>query len=195
MTHPLDQGLLDEWLRTAQAERGRLAAIARSEGLTPEDAVDCVQDALCTLLDLVRTGQLESVTNPAPLLTTIVRNAARNDRRRHFRARPHEAIDAVELADREAPFADDLLARAVDRLRLRACVAELCEIQRAVVTLRILEERPGEDVAALLGITKNHAAVLLHRAGASLRACMSADDIQRTGHPAIASTEASGVMK
>jgi RNA polymerase sigma-70 factor (ECF subfamily) len=38
----------------------------------------------------------------------------------------------------------------------------------------MLEERPGEDVAALLGITKNHAAVLLHRAKSSLRACMMA---------------------
>jgi RNA polymerase sigma-70 factor (ECF subfamily) len=55
-------------------------------------------------------------------------------------------------------------------------VAELCEIQRAVVTLRMLDERPGEDVAHLLGITKNHAAVLLHRAKASLRACMTASD-------------------
>jgi hypothetical protein len=66
------------------------------------------------------------------------------------------------------------MGRAVEQVRLRACVAELCEIQRAVVTLRILEERPGEDVAQLLGITKNHAAVLLRRAKSSLRACMTA---------------------
>jgi RNA polymerase sigma-70 factor (ECF subfamily) len=68
---------------------------------------------------------------------------------------------------------EELLLRAEDAVRLRACVAELCEIQRSVVTLRLLEERPGEDVAEALGITKNHAAVLLHRAKASLRECMT----------------------
>ena len=40
--------------------------------------------------------------------------------------------------------------------------------------LRLLEEQPGEDVAASLGITRNHVDVLLHRAKASLRVCMKA---------------------
>src|SRR5947209_18917290 len=38
---------------TARAERTRLVAVARREGLAPEDAVDCVQDAFCTYLRLV----------------------------------------------------------------------------------------------------------------------------------------------
>jgi len=42
------------------------------------------------------------------------------------------------------------------------------------VTLRLLEERPGENVAELLGVTTNHVAVLLYRAKAALRECMSA---------------------
>jgi RNA polymerase sigma-70 factor (ECF subfamily) len=42
-----------------------------------------------------------------------------------------------------------------------------------VVTLRLLEERPGEDVAAALGITPGHVAVLLHRAKQALRVCMT----------------------
>ena len=178
MSSPFDNDVLDRLLQAAQAQRGPLAAIARNEGLTPEDAVDCVQEGLCTLLDRVRTGQLGEVSDPAPLLATIVRNAARNHRRRHFRSRPHDPIDALELADRELTFPDELMARAVEHVRLRACVAELCEIQRAVVTLRILDERPGEDVAQLLGITKNHAAVLLHRAKSSLRACMAASSAE-----------------
>jgi len=39
--------------------------------------------------------------------------------------------------------------------------------------LRLLEERAGEDVAAVLGITRGHVDVLLHRAKASLRECMT----------------------
>ena len=174
MPRPVDQDELERLLQAAQTQRGALAAVARSEGLTPEDAVDCVQEGLCTLIDLARAGELEPGRDPAPVVSTIVRNAARNHRRRHFRSRPHDEIDALELPDRELAFPDELVARAVEQLRLRACVAELCEIQRAVVTLRMLDERPGEDVAELLGITKNHAAVLLHRAKSSLRACMTA---------------------
>jgi RNA polymerase sigma-70 factor (ECF subfamily) len=179
MPRPLDQDALDGLLQLAQTQRGVLAAVARNEGLTPEDAFDCVQEGLCTLIDLVQAGQLDRFSDPTPVLSTIVRNAARNHRRRHFRSRPHDEIDALELADQDLDVPDELMARGVEQMRLRACVSELCEIQRAVVTLRILEERPGEDVAQLLGITKNHAAVLLHRAKSSLRACMTAARAER----------------
>ena len=163
--------VLERLSRAARTERGGLAALARREGLSPEDAVDCVQDGLRTFLDLVQEGRVAAEADPAPLLWTIVRNAARNHRRRHFRSRPHDDVTSVEVTE-EGALAEDLLLRAEETVRLRACVAELCEIQRAVVTLRMLEERPGEDVAELLGITKNHAAVLLHRAKLSLRECM-----------------------
>lgn len=159
----------------AQNERGRLAALARAEGASPEDAVDCVQDALCTFMDLEKKSELPAASSEWPaLLAGIVRNAARNRRRRHYVARPH-----LELADdttpEDAALADELLTRAEEHVRLRACVKELCTVQRAVVTLRMLEERPGEDVAAALGITREHVAVLLHRAKKSLYACMTFD--------------------
>jgi RNA polymerase sigma-70 factor (ECF subfamily) len=157
----------------AQVERRRLAVVARKEGLTPEEAVDCVQDSLRTLLELFQSGDVATGTDPAPVLVTIVRNAARNQRRRHFRARPHSEVGAHELADKSLVLQEELLSRAEETVRLRACVATLCEIQRAVVTLRLLEERPGEDVAELLGVTKNHVAVLLHRAKSALRDCLS----------------------
>jgi RNA polymerase sigma-70 factor (ECF subfamily) len=73
----------------------------------------------------------------------------------------------------QLPDADSLIERAEDHVRLQACVEDLCEIQRSVVTLRLLEERPGEDVARALGITPGHVAVLLHRAKAALRVCMT----------------------
>jgi len=52
-------------------------------------------------------------------------------------------------------------------------VQTLAEIQRAVVTLRMLDEVPGEDVATALGITPGHVAVLLHRAKGNLLTCMT----------------------
>jgi RNA polymerase sigma-70 factor (ECF subfamily) len=164
---------LDRLTQVVRAQRGALTALARSEGLTPEDAVDCVQEGLCTLLDLTQTGGVDPTAEPSAVLATIVRNAARNGRRRHFRARPHEAIGPNDPPDPDLVLQEELLARAEDHVRLRACVSELCEIQRAVVTLRMLEERPGEDVAQALGISPGHVAVLLHRAKRALRACMT----------------------
>jgi RNA polymerase sigma-70 factor (ECF subfamily) len=166
-----EEDVLERLSRVAHSERGGLAGVARREGLTPEEAIDCVQDALITFLDLVQSGQIERDADPAPTLVTVVRNAARNQRRRHHRAKPHVEI-AGELAD-DGALQVELLTRAEDTVRLRACVAELCEIQRAVVTLRLLEERPGENVAELLGVSANHVAVLLHRAKAALRTCMA----------------------
>lgn len=177
--------LLDHIAHLARTQRGPLAAIARAEGLGAEDAVDAVQDALATLLVL---DQRPGSTMPRfdapssewePFLGTLVRNAARNKRRRHFLSRSHAplegpdaSVEGLFLADTR-PEADAELERAEEHVRLRGCVAELCDTQRAVVSLRMLEERAGEDVARALGISPGHVAVLLHRAKASLRACMA----------------------
>lgn len=171
--------------RLASLARGALAAVARAEGATPEDAVDCVQEGLCTLLGMAQRGALPPDGGEwAPLLTTIVRNVARNRRRRHFRALPHDSFDDEKDPRTRARGEDELdavIARAEEHVRLRACVDELCEIQKAVITLRMLEEKPGEDVAAALGITPGYVAVLLHRAKQSLRACMAPERAARAG--------------
>jgi RNA polymerase sigma-70 factor, ECF subfamily len=174
-----DIDILGRLSHLVRERRSALAAIARAEGATPEDAVDCVQEGLCTLLVQARRGALP---RPRPgeegewgaLLAGIVRNAARNRRRRHFLARPHDDLSAHPQAAGDLPPADVAIARAEEHIRLRACVAELCDIQKAVVTLRMLEEQPGEDVARALGISAGHVAVLLHRAKLALRACMTA---------------------
>ena len=49
----------------------------------------------------------------------------------------------------------------------------LSEVQRAVVTLRMLDEVAGERVATTLGLSPENVAVLLHRAKAALRGCMA----------------------
>ena len=164
---------LDRLTLIVRTRRAGLAALARSEGATPEDAVDCVQDALFTWLEAAARGEVPGdLDESAALLATMVRNAARNRRRRHFRAVPHDDIDAHALAV-GVPEADELIAQAEEHVRLRACVDELCEIQRSVVMLRMLDEQPGEDVARALGISAGHVAVLLHRAKAALRTCMT----------------------
>ncbi len=165
--------ILDRLSHVIRTRRSDLVGLARAEGVSPEDAVDCLQEGLCSLLDVSGRGRLpEGEEEWSGVLAGMVRNAARNRRRRHFRAKAHDNLDDHPLAD-DAPAADDLIARAEEHVRLRECVTELCEIQQAVVTLRMLEEHPGEDVAQALGISAGHVAVLLHRAKLALRACMT----------------------
>src|SRR5688572_17872637 len=93
----------------ARDHAGRLAAIARHEGANAEDALDVVQDAFHTLLARPDIADLrEKPDDAAKVLSTIVRNAARNLRRRHYNAKPHDDVDDVELAAR-TPAPDEAL--------------------------------------------------------------------------------------
>ena len=180
--------------QAVQKSRTMLVRVARAEGLLAEDAVDCVQDALTTFVRLVRAGEAERASGAErvapevrpsaaeggaearedymPTLVTSVKNAARKRRKRHDRAKTHLRDDELEVVDASDPV-DQLIARAEERIRLQGCVDGLCGIQKAVVTLRMLEEVPGEDVASALGISTSHVAVLLHRAKAALLTCMA----------------------
>lgn len=168
---------IDRLVQLVREDRAALIAVGVREGLNAEEALECVQDALCTWLARsargVEPGDLEHDVLLASL-KHMVRNAARNSRRRHHRLKPHRAIDGeVELAA-AARDAEQLLDAAETSLRLQTCVAELREVERAVITLRLLEERSGEDVAQALGLTRAHVDVLVHRAKLTLRVCMRA---------------------
>lgn len=153
--------------------RGLLVRVARREGLSAEDAVECVQEALATFLQLLQGGRAPVDSSGwAPFVVTVVKNAARNRRRRHHVAVPHDTLEVADAPSDDAS-AEELLERAEEHVRLRACVERLCGTQRSVVLLRLLEERAGEDVAAVLGITRGHVDVLLHRAKHSLRECLA----------------------
>ncbi len=108
------------------------------------------------------------------MLTTIVRNASRNLRRRHHRAKPHHALQVIEDLEAELPSADVILASEEERARLASCLDSLEETQRRVVTLRALEELSGLEVAEQLGLPPNHVAVLLYRAKKELFRCVTA---------------------
>ena len=151
-------------------ERGALAHVARREGMSPEEACECVQDALCTYLSLELSERADD-GHAIATLKTIVRNTARNARRKHARARRHDPLDAVDV-EGDADPADAQLDRAEQLARLRGCVAELAEVQRSVITLRLLDERSGEDVAATLGLSRGYVDVLVHRARQALSDCM-----------------------
>ena len=151
-----------------------LSAIAMAEGLSADDALDAVQEAFVTFLALPAAQTLVGDEQQSRrLLAAVVRNAARNMRRRAFRRLPHEEIaDRVEIAD-DVPGVDELLARAEDELRLMGCVSKLSDIQQRVVRLRMLEQLSGDDVARELGVRADHVATLLYRAKKELFRCVT----------------------
>jgi RNA polymerase sigma-70 factor (ECF subfamily) len=155
----------------ARTHARKLAAVARAEGLRSEDALDAVQDALRTFLLLPQARSLvDDAEGSEKLLGVLVRNAARNARRRAHRAAPHVPLDP-EQAD-ELPPVDELVDRAERHVRLAGCVNMLAELQRRVVQLRVLQELSGAEVAELLGLTPGHVAVQLHRAKKALLRCL-----------------------
>ncbi|MGE0546054.1 MAG: RNA polymerase sigma factor [Kofleriaceae bacterium] len=164
-----------DWVAGLARDHARqLAAIARREGATATDALDLVQDAFHTLLarhDLPRLR--EHPAQAVPLLVTIVRNAARNHRRRHRNARPHEGIDDLSSVD---PSPEIAFEHAVTAAQLGGCMAQLGDVHRHVITLRVLEELSGDETAQQLGLTRGHVAVLLHRARKQLERCMQPTD-------------------
>jgi RNA polymerase sigma-70 factor (ECF subfamily) len=175
-TDPASRAAFLAWVAgLVHQHRAALARVARGEGLTAEDAFDVVQETLLTFITLPQAQPLAErpgADDARKLLVTLTRNAARNRRRRHEVARPHGSED-LEALRADAAGVEEVLVAAEEHVRLAGCLRTLAEVPRAVVTLRMLDELPGEDVARTLGITPGHVAVLLHRAKASLLACMT----------------------
>src|SRR5215468_11505119 len=64
--------------------RARLSRLVVREGVRAEDALDCVQEAFLSFLQLPQARLLVgSQQESARLLSTLARNIARNRRRRH----------------------------------------------------------------------------------------------------------------
>lgn len=174
MSQAKDLGFFSWVTRLVRDHRSALAAMARSEGLIADDALDAVQDAFVTFLRLPHARKLaDEEDDSRNLLGILVRNHARNHRRRHLRSRPHLSDEGIleEIAD-DRESVDSLIAHAEDHVLAFQCVEKLGEVQRRVVTLRLLEDQPGVRVADLMGTTPGNVAVILHRAKRELRACM-----------------------
>jgi RNA polymerase sigma-70 factor, ECF subfamily len=174
---PSDDGraaFLGEVTRLVHEHRASLVSVARGEGLEAEDAFDVVQEAFHTFLERAeKTAITGGAEGARKLLVTLTRNEARNRRRLHAVARPHQPLEAESVPAGD-PSVEDLMSTAEEQVRLAGCLRSLGDVQRAVVTLRMLDEAPGDSVARTLGISPGHVAVLLHRAKANLLACMTA---------------------
>jgi RNA polymerase sigma-70 factor (ECF subfamily) len=157
------------------AHRARLSRLVVREGVRADDALDCVQEAFLSFLQLPQARLLVgSPDESARLLGTLARNIARNRRRRHDYARPHiveEEIVQNLAADTQS--SDDVVIQAEQHALALGCLVTLNEVQQAVVKLRLVDDVSGEDVASQLGTTREHVSVLLFRARQGLQRCLA----------------------
>lgn len=174
LTQTQDTGFLSWITQLVRDTRAELIGIARSEGLAAEDALDAAQEAYVAFLDLPHARKLAFETEDSRrLLLVLARNAARNRRRRHDRSRPHDSDAALlENIRDDSETIEDLIDAAERHVMAFGCIQRLGEVQRHVVTLRLLEERPGAHVADQLGTSPGNVAVILHRAKRALRECL-----------------------
>jgi RNA polymerase sigma-70 factor, ECF subfamily len=159
-----------------RSHRAALVRAAMAEGLLAQEALDAVQEAFATFIQRREWRALPRDIDDAPkLLTTLVKNHARNLRRKH--SRKDEGMDAltgnaeVDTAWRQL---DELMIEAEEHLKLTGCIATLKEVQRTIVTARFFEGASGLEVADEMGITPGNVAVILHRAREQLRGCLDA---------------------
>ena len=155
--------------------RTRLSRLVVREGVRADDALDCVQEAFLSFLQLPQARLLVgSVEESARLLSTLARNIARNRRRRHDYTRPHVAEDDIlDGLAADLPTSDEVVIQAEQHALALGCLVTLNEVQEAVVRLRLVDEIPGEDVALQLGMTREHVGVLLFRARRQLQRCLA----------------------
>ncbi len=170
-----ERGFLAWVTRLVRDHRAELIATAQKEGLHAEDAFDAVQEALTTFLDIPHARKLaDHLDDSRALMAVLVRNHARNRRRRHDRARPHLSDpEILEAVSDDLPSVETLVTQAEEHVMAFGCLQKLGEVQRRVVTLRLLEDHSGEKVATLLGTTPGNVAVILHRAKRELRECLA----------------------
>src|SRR5690349_22466914 len=148
----------------------------------PADAADAVQDTF-----LVATAKLRDLRDPARLRPWLYA-VARNECFRRLRAR--KALSALdEAADIPAASADiGATAEQAELSQLiRAAMDGLNPGDRDVIELSLVQDLEGDELAAALGVSRNHAHALLSRARGQLERSLGALIVARTGRDACAS--------
>jgi len=150
----------------------------------PEEARDAAQEAFVRAYGAVATYDAEQPF--APWLLRIARNHCLDLLRRRvpvaaqvqLDADPEDGAPARELADHDAPAADQLLERAQTRTALEAAVAQLPPNYREVVHLFHVEHLSYKEIATTLDVPIGTVMTWLHRARGRLREALSAQGLE-----------------
>src|SRR5512146_433453 len=147
----------------------------------PADAADAVQDTF-----LVATAKLRDLRDPARLRPWLYA-VARNECFRRLRA--GKALSALdEAADIPATSAEvGATAEQAELSQLiRAAMDGLNPGDKDVIELSLVSELDNDELAAALGVSRNHAHAVLSRARSQLERSLGALIVARTGRDACA---------
>ncbi|MCX5077641.1 sigma-70 family RNA polymerase sigma factor [Streptomyces sp. NBC_00424] len=155
-------------------------AFARSFGGTTGNAEDLASEAFARTLAAVRAGA-GPTGSWRPYLLTVVRNTAAAWATSERRTLPTADIQAWAGQDTRVPSPDQIFASATERELVLAALHTLPERWRAVLLHSVVEQRPVEEIADLLGMTPSGASSLLARAREGLRQAYLSAHLRGTG--------------
>ena len=159
----------DGWAGVLGTHRGELVRTARSRlGAGGADAEDVVHDVVVRVL---RGGKdVNEMATPGAYL----RRAVGNECVSRWRRTAREVLSA-EMPDQPRPAPEESV---LDRLALADAMRGLTPRQRRVIALTVLDDRPDDEVADLLGISEVTVRTTRSRALARLRERLTAMEIE-----------------
>jgi RNA polymerase sigma factor (sigma-70 family) len=147
----------------------------------PADAADAVQDTF--VIAASKLAGLRDQSRLRPWLYAVARNECHR-RLRDKASAATSALDQVpEMSDESADVAEgaERAERAELRALLRSAVRGLGASEQDLIQLQLRQELDVAEIAAMLGVSRNHAHALLSRARAQLEVCMGALLVARSG--------------
>ena len=144
----------------------------------PADAADAVQDTF--VIAASKLAGLRDRNRLRPWLYAVARNECRR-RLREKASAATSALDQVpEMSDESADVAEGA-ERAELRALLRSAVRGLGASEQDLIQLQLRQELDVAEIAAVLGVSRNHAHALLSRARAQLEVSLGALLVARSG--------------
>lgn len=144
----------------------RLVYFGRRRLGSEDRARDLAQDTLLLTLEKLRSGKVREPDKIGAFILGVARTLSSTQWTREARSRPLDEA-AAELVDRSVAPPDPIAIS-----RVAPCVEELPDKHRAVILLSFYGEQTSAEVAASLGLTRNHVRVLRHRGVTRLRDCL-----------------------
>jgi len=136
-------------------------------------ASDLVQAVLLAVLQAARGGRIDDPERADRFILGTSRHVAQRMRARDQRTRDDEGLDQLAAP----PVEHEHVATAA----LVRCMGTLDDRGRRIVMLSFNDERPADEIAALLAISAGNVRVLRHRAIAALRRCLDAHPNHEAG--------------
>lgn len=136
-----------------------------------EEAEDLVQD---TWISALRT--VPSFEGRSSLRTWLVSILRRRIADRFRRERPSELLEEEKYALDTAAAEDRLDAHEAASIATRA-MAELTDLERMAVTLCDVQDLDRDEASEVMGVTRGHLRVLLHRGRHKLEASLRASGV------------------